>query len=126
MLGWVSLDTAVHRLYLAGDLHNGVTAVGILSAYAARQAGSLACGRRTHQKTDGGGGSSRTRARPAMGPGAGVTERGLAAMKVGVPKEVKNHEYRVAITPAGVHELVRGGHEVFIEARRRDRLVHPG
>ena len=28
-------------------------------------------------------------------------------MLVGVPKEVKNHEYRVAITPAGVHELVR-------------------
>jgi alanine dehydrogenase len=37
------------------------------------------------------------------------------AMKVGVPKEVKNHEYRVAITPAGAHELVRGGHEVLIE-----------
>ena len=37
-------------------------------------------------------------------------------MKVGVPGEVKNHEYRVAITPAGVHELVRNGHEVFIEA----------
>jgi alanine dehydrogenase len=37
-------------------------------------------------------------------------------MKVGVPKEVKNHEYRVAITPAGVHELARHGHEVFIEA----------
>ena len=36
-------------------------------------------------------------------------------MKVGVPKEVKNHEYRVAITPAGVHELVRNGHEVCIE-----------
>jgi alanine dehydrogenase len=36
-------------------------------------------------------------------------------MKVGVPKEVKNHEYRVAITPAGVHELVRDGHEVVIE-----------
>ena len=36
-------------------------------------------------------------------------------MRVGVPKEVKNHEYRVAITPAGVHELVRGGHEVFVE-----------
>ncbi len=36
-------------------------------------------------------------------------------MKVGVPKEVKNHEYRVAITPAGVHELVRAGHQVFIE-----------
>jgi alanine dehydrogenase len=37
-------------------------------------------------------------------------------MKIGVPREVKNHEYRVAITPAGVHELVRAGHEVFIEA----------
>jgi alanine dehydrogenase len=37
-------------------------------------------------------------------------------MKVGIPREIKNHEYRVAITPAGVHELVRGGHEVFIEA----------
>ncbi len=36
-------------------------------------------------------------------------------MKVGIPREVKNHEYRVAITPAGVHELVRHGHEVFIE-----------
>ena len=37
-------------------------------------------------------------------------------MKVGIPREVKNHEYRVAITPAGVHELGRGGHEVFVEA----------
>ncbi|MEY4312247.1 MAG: putative alanine dehydrogenase [Actinomycetota bacterium] len=36
-------------------------------------------------------------------------------MKIGVPREIKNHEYRVAITPAGVHELVRNGHEVFIE-----------
>ena len=36
-------------------------------------------------------------------------------MKVGVPKEVKNHEYRVAITPAGVHELVRAGHEVYVQ-----------
>jgi alanine dehydrogenase len=37
-------------------------------------------------------------------------------MKAGVPSEVKNHEYRVAITPAGVHEFVRNGHQVFIEA----------
>jgi len=37
-------------------------------------------------------------------------------MKIGVPREVKNHEYRVAITPAGVHELMRNGHEVVIEA----------
>jgi len=37
-------------------------------------------------------------------------------MRVGIPREVKNHEYRVAITPAGVHELARAGHEVVIEA----------
>lgn len=37
-------------------------------------------------------------------------------MKVGIPSEVKNHEYRVAITPAGVFELVRNGHEVYIES----------
>jgi alanine dehydrogenase len=36
-------------------------------------------------------------------------------MKVGVPSEVKNNEYRVALTPAGVHELTRAGHEVFIQ-----------
>ena len=36
-------------------------------------------------------------------------------MKVGIPREVKNNEYRVAITPAGVHELSRHGHDVFIE-----------
>jgi len=36
-------------------------------------------------------------------------------MKVGVPREVKNHEYRVALTPAGAHELVRHGHHVVIE-----------
>ncbi len=36
-------------------------------------------------------------------------------MKVGVPKEIKTHEYRVAITPAGVMELVRHGHEVAVE-----------
>jgi alanine dehydrogenase len=37
-------------------------------------------------------------------------------MRIGVPKEIKNNEYRVAITPAGVHELVRRGHEVLIES----------
>jgi alanine dehydrogenase len=36
-------------------------------------------------------------------------------VKIGVPKEVKDHEYRVAITPVGVHELVAHGHEVFVE-----------
>ena len=37
-------------------------------------------------------------------------------MQVGVPKEIKVHESRVAITPDGVSELVRAGHDVFIEA----------
>ncbi|MGO9165034.1 MAG: alanine dehydrogenase [Streptosporangiaceae bacterium] len=36
-------------------------------------------------------------------------------MKVGVPREVKNHEYRVAITPSGVHELARNGHQVYVQ-----------
>ena len=36
-------------------------------------------------------------------------------MQVGIPKEIKVHESRVAITPDGVSELVRAGHEVFIE-----------
>ncbi|MGC1754607.1 MAG: alanine dehydrogenase, partial [Trebonia sp.] len=36
-------------------------------------------------------------------------------MKIGVPREVKNHEYRIAITPAGVRELTDHGHEVFVE-----------
>ncbi|MGW6696377.1 alanine dehydrogenase [Nocardia sp. NPDC055049] len=37
-------------------------------------------------------------------------------MRIGVPKEVKNNEFRVAITPIGVHELVSNGHHVIIEA----------
>jgi alanine dehydrogenase len=37
-------------------------------------------------------------------------------MRVGVPTEVKNHEYRVAITPAGVQELTRHGHDVLVQA----------
>ncbi|MBB4894889.1 alanine dehydrogenase [Streptomyces olivoverticillatus] len=36
-------------------------------------------------------------------------------VKVGIPREVKNNEFRVAITPAGVLELVRNGHQVFVE-----------
>ena len=36
-------------------------------------------------------------------------------MRVGVPTEIKNNEYRVAITPAGVAELVHRGHEVLIQ-----------
>lgn len=38
-------------------------------------------------------------------------------MLVGVPKEIKNHEYRVGLTPAAVKELVEHGHQVFVEDR---------
>lgn len=36
-------------------------------------------------------------------------------MRIGVPREVKNREYRVALTPAGVHRLVGDGHQVVVE-----------
>ena len=36
-------------------------------------------------------------------------------MRVSVPAEVKNNEFRVAITPPGVGELVKHGHEVFVQ-----------
>ncbi|MFP5416176.1 MAG: alanine dehydrogenase [Actinomycetes bacterium] len=37
-------------------------------------------------------------------------------MRIAVPSETKIHEYRVAITPVGVDELVKAGHEVFVQA----------
>ena len=37
-------------------------------------------------------------------------------MRIGVAKEIKPQEYRVALTPAGARELVQGGHEVVVEA----------
>ncbi|WP_158849926.1 alanine dehydrogenase [Saccharothrix deserti] len=36
-------------------------------------------------------------------------------MRIAVPREIKNHEYRVALTPAGAHELTQRGHDVFVE-----------
>ena len=38
-------------------------------------------------------------------------------MRVGVPKEIKNHEYRVGLTPPSVAELVAAGHEVIVETK---------
>jgi alanine dehydrogenase len=38
-------------------------------------------------------------------------------MRVGVPKEIKNHEYRVGLTPSAVRELVDNGHEVSLETQ---------
>jgi alanine dehydrogenase len=37
-------------------------------------------------------------------------------MRIGVPKEIKNHEYRVGLVPAGVRELVNGGHTVLVQS----------
>src|SRR6185437_5006766 len=38
-------------------------------------------------------------------------------MRIGVPKEIKVHEYRVGLTPASVAELVAHGHELFVETK---------
>lgn len=38
-------------------------------------------------------------------------------MRIGVPKEIKNHEYRVGLTPESVAELVANGHELFVETQ---------
>ena len=36
-------------------------------------------------------------------------------MKIGVVKEIKNHEYRVALRPSGAEQLIADGHEVMVE-----------
>ena len=38
-------------------------------------------------------------------------------MKIGVPKEIKNHEYRVGLVPHSVAELTHLGHQVFVETQ---------
>jgi alanine dehydrogenase len=43
-------------------------------------------------------------------------QRSEVAMRIGVPKEIKVHEYRVGLTPASARELVDHGHEVVVEA----------
>jgi alanine dehydrogenase len=37
-------------------------------------------------------------------------------MKIGVPKEIKNHEYRVGLVPASVRELAQRGHDVYVQS----------
>jgi alanine dehydrogenase len=43
-------------------------------------------------------------------------------MKIGVPKEIKNHEYRVGLTPSGVNALVNAGHQVLVETGAGGRI----
>jgi alanine dehydrogenase len=45
-----------------------------------------------------------------------VQQREETKMRVGVPKEIKNHEYRVGMTPTSVNEAVRHGHSVMVQA----------
>ena len=47
-------------------------------------------------------------------------------MRIGVAKEIKPHEYRVALTPAGARELVQRGHEVLVETGAGDGQRLPG
>ena len=46
-------------------------------------------------------------------------------MRVGCPKEIKVHEYRVGLTPESAAELVRAGHEVFLEAKAGEGIGAP-
>ncbi len=43
-------------------------------------------------------------------------------MKIGVPKEIKNHEYRVGVTPAGAKVLVDAGHDVLIQSQAGEAI----
>ncbi len=43
-------------------------------------------------------------------------------MRIGVPKEIKNHEYRVGMTPPAMRELTSRGHEVFVETLAGDAI----
>jgi alanine dehydrogenase len=43
-------------------------------------------------------------------------------MLMGVPKEIKNHDYRVGLTPASVTELVDRGHRVIVQQHAGDAI----
>ncbi|MBI4207835.1 MAG: alanine dehydrogenase [Betaproteobacteria bacterium] len=46
-------------------------------------------------------------------------------MEVGVPREIKNHEYRVGLTPPGARALVEGGHRVMVQSGAGDKIGFP-
>ena len=46
-------------------------------------------------------------------------------MRIGVPKEIKTDEYRVALTPAGARELIQRGHEVLVETGAGEGSAFP-
>src|SRR5262245_6196489 len=63
----------------------------------------------------GSGSRSRTRCR-SKGRAATPHPHGGKAMRVGVPKEIKDNEYRVGLVPSTVRELTAGGHQVTVES----------
>ena len=46
-----------------------------------------------------------------------AVQEGIEKMLIGVPKEIKNHEYRVGMTPVSVREAVRHGHKVWVQVQ---------
>jgi alanine dehydrogenase len=65
---------------------------------------------------------------PLPTPFLRAAERGIVArpaMKIGVAKEIKTDEYRVALTPAGARELVQRGHDVIVETGAGDGSSFP-
>ena len=85
-----------------------------------RLAAAVAAGPGLRLGIDPTGGSFQSAARAARARGG--------RMLIGVPKEIKAHEYRVGLTPASVRELVQHGHEVLVEtgAGARHRLRRRG
>src|SRR2546426_10412902 len=86
---------------------------------------ATARGRRTPRSTSSPNGRRSTWITPASfrRPRWTTTERGRLVqragrgfrMQVGVPKEIKDHEYRVSMVPAGVRALVQAGHTVLVQ-----------
>src|SRR5918992_1229321 len=78
-------------------------------------------------------GYGRDRGRPLAPPSAawrlsshfGTSSNIPAGMNIGVPKEIKPDEYRVALTPAGALELTRHGHSVLVEAGAGEGSAFP-
>ena len=50
-----------------------------------------------------------------MQSGKTYTTSGTSTVRIGVPKEIKNREHRVAMIPEGAAALVASGHDVFVE-----------
>jgi alanine dehydrogenase len=59
------------------------------------------------------------------GLGVSIEKTEEFAMRVGCPKEIKVHEYRVGLTPESAAELVRAGHEVYLETKAGEGIGAP-